>query len=145
MAFSGLVALASSKKGSRKRPNARITATTALKRRFEPRETRHDAKGPDPSALTLHGGFDANLDFPLLDSYWAPLLKSGRCQIASYTDMEPLTQGLLAHLIDFAYLPSANCYFLRHDPLLRGVVSACSPRTGKPVQSSVFVVKKSIR
>ncbi len=96
-----------------------------------------------PSARTLHGGFDANLDFPLLDSYWAPLLKSGRCQIASYTDMEPLTQGLLAHLIDFAYLPSANCYFLRRDPLLRGLVSACSARSGKPVQSSVLIVKAS--
>jgi ABC-type phosphate/phosphonate transport system substrate-binding protein len=100
-------------------------------------------KAPAQSAHTLHGGFDANLDFPMLDSYWAPLLKSGRCQIASFTDMEPLTQGLLAHLIDFAYLPSANCYFLRHDPMLQGIASACSPRTGKPVQSSVFVVKKS--
>jgi phosphonate transport system substrate-binding protein len=100
-------------------------------------------KPPGPSARTLHGGFDANLDFPLLDSYWAPLLKSGRCQIASYTDLEALTEALLAHLLDFSYLPSANCYFPRRDPLLRGVASACSPRTGKPVQSSVFVVKQS--
>jgi phosphonate transport system substrate-binding protein len=100
-------------------------------------------KPPHPSARTLHGAFDGNLDFPLLDSYWAPLLKSGRCQIVSYTDLEALTQALRAHLVDFSYLPSANCYFLRHDPLLAGVASACSPRTGKPAQNSVFVVKRS--
>ena len=100
-------------------------------------------ENPGPSTRTLHGGFDANLDFPLLDSYWAPLLKSGRCQIASFTDLEALTEALLAHLLDFSYLPSANCFFLRRDPLLHGLVSACSSRTGKPAQNSVLVVKQS--
>jgi phosphonate transport system substrate-binding protein len=95
------------------------------------------------SALNLKGAFDANLVIPETDPYWAPPLATLGCAIASISDLGVLTASLLAHRFDFAYLPSANCFFLRDDPAYEGIASALSPRTKKPAQDSVFVVKSS--
>lgn len=91
----------------------------------------------------LKGGFDANLELPLADSYWTSLFKSANCQVTSTLDLDALTGALLKHKFDFSYLPSANFFFLRNDRAWRGLASALSPRTKSPAQSSVFVVKRS--
>lgn len=90
----------------------------------------------------LEAGFDANLDFPLDDFRWASFSKAAHCAITSYADLDILTTALRQRLFDFSYLPSANCFFLRDAPY-RGLVSALTPRTRRPSQSSVFVVAKS--
>ena len=87
------------------------------------------------------GGFDANLELPLADAYWASLFAN--CVITSTSNLDALTAALLDHRYDFSYLPSANCFFLRNDRSWRGLASALSPRTKAPAQSSVFVVKRS--
>ena len=61
----------------------------------------------------LRGGFDANLELPLADAYWASLFAN--CVITSTSILDALTEALLEHRYDFAYLPSANCFFLRND------------------------------
>ncbi len=88
------------------------------------------------------GGFDANLELPLAERYWASLFKTASCEITSTLDLDKLTAALLKHQYDFAYLPSASCFFLRNDRAWRGLVSALSPRTKLPKQSSVLVVKR---
>lgn len=95
------------------------------------------------SAPRLSGGFDANLAFPQTDPYWASYFATLDCAVSSFTDIGVLTASLLAHRFDFAYLPSANCFYLRDDPAYCGLASALSPRTKKPAQNSVFVVKSS--
>jgi len=95
------------------------------------------------SALKLKGAFDANLDFPQLDPYWASYFADDSCTVASFTDLGVLTASLLAHRFDFCYLPSANCFYLRDDTAYQGLASALSPRTKTPAQNSVFVVKSS--
>src|SRR4051812_24645351 len=89
----------------------------------------------------LRGGFDANLELPLADAYWESLFAN--CVVTSTPNLEALTAALLDHRYDFAYLPSANCFFLRNDRSWRGLASALSPSTKSPAQSSVFVVKRS--
>ena len=89
----------------------------------------------------LRGGFDANLELPLADAYWASLFAN--CVVTSTPNLEALTAALLDHRYDFAYLPSANCFFLRNDRSWRELASALSPSTKAPAQSSVFVVKRS--
>lgn len=90
----------------------------------------------------IAGGFDTNLDFDFADAAWAAFARSVRCSVTSSTDLDLLTTALRQQLFDFAYIPSANCFFLREAPL-RGLASALSARTRQPRQSSVFVVAKS--
>jgi phosphonate transport system substrate-binding protein len=94
---------------------------------------------PETGSRKFAGGFDANLDFPFADPAWASFGHSGPCAITSYTDLDVLTTALRQQLFDFAYLPSANCFFLRDAPY-RGLASALTSRTRRPSQSSVFVV-----
>ena len=94
------------------------------------------------SSRRLEAAFDANLDFPLDDAGWAAFSKGTHCAVTSYTDLDILTTALRQQLFEFAYLPSANCYFLRDAPY-HGVVSAVTPITRRPMQSSVFIVAKS--
>jgi len=94
------------------------------------------------SSRRLEAGFDANLDFPLDDTSWAGFSRGAHCAITSYTDLDILTTALRQQLFEFSYLPSANCYFLRDTPY-HGLVSAVTPITRRPAQSSVFVVAKS--
>lgn len=89
------------------------------------------------------GAFDANLELPLAEPYWASLFKAASCEITSTLDLDKLTAALLKHQFDFAYLPAANCFFLRNDRAWRGLASALSPRTKSPAQNSVLVVKRS--
>jgi phosphonate transport system substrate-binding protein len=89
----------------------------------------------------IEAGFDANLDFPLDNASWAAFSTAAHCAITSYTDLDVLTTALRQQLFDFSYLPSANCFFLRDVPY-RGIVSALTPITHRPSQSSVFVVAK---
>ena len=94
------------------------------------------------SSRMLAGGFDTNLDFDFADPAWAAFARSARCSITSSTDLDLLTTAVRQQLFDLAYIPSANCYFVRGAPF-RGLVSALTARSGKPAQSSVFVVAKS--
>lgn len=100
---------------------------------------------PEASVTTasqrIEAGFDANLDFPLDNASWAAFSTATRCAITSYTDLDVLTSALRQRLFDFSYLPSSNCFFLRDVPY-RGIVSALTPITHQPSQSSVFVVAK---
>jgi phosphonate transport system substrate-binding protein len=100
---------------------------------------------PEASATTasqrIEAGFDANLDFPLDNASWAAFSTATHCAITSYTDLDVLTSALRQRLFDFSYLPSSNCFFLRDVPY-RGIVSALTPITHQPSQSSVFVVAK---
>jgi phosphonate transport system substrate-binding protein len=95
------------------------------------------------AAPNLLGGFDENLGFPLADPYWRSYFSTEDCEIDEATNLDTLTAQLLAHKYGFAYLPSANCFFLRSDPFYRGIASARSPRSGMPLQNSVLVVAKS--
>jgi phosphonate transport system substrate-binding protein len=90
----------------------------------------------------LAGAFDGNLDFPFADPAWAAFSRSANCAITSYTDLDVLTTAVSQRLFDFAYLPSASCYFLQSAPY-RGVASALTPITKRASQSSIFVVAKS--
>jgi phosphonate transport system substrate-binding protein len=90
----------------------------------------------------LAGGFDTNLDFDFADPNWAAFARSARCSVTSSTDLDLLTTAVRQQLFDFAYIPSANCYFVQGAPF-RGLVSALTARSRKPAQSSVFVVAKS--
>jgi phosphonate transport system substrate-binding protein len=97
----------------------------------------------DAPSVRVKGGFDANLDFPLTDPYWASFFATGRWEIASTSDLDALTDLLLKQRLDFSYLPSANCFFLRGARAYRGLASALSVRTRVPAQSSVLVVRGS--
>jgi phosphonate transport system substrate-binding protein len=100
-----------------------------------PTSPRDDAGG-------LIGGLDSNLDFPLDDPAWERFARSTNCSIRGYVDLDMLTSKVRQQKIDFSYLPSASCYFLRDTPY-RGIVSAKTPLTHQPSQNSVFVVAKS--
>jgi phosphonate transport system substrate-binding protein len=95
------------------------------------------------TALQLSAGFDTFLNFPETDPYWAPFFAGNGCSLSSFTNLNELTLGLLAGRFAFSYLPSANCFFLRHDPNYQGLVSALTFLQKKPSQNSVFVVKAS--
>jgi hypothetical protein len=83
------------------------------------------------------GGFDANLELPLADPYWASLFQTEHCQVTSTVDLDALTAALLKHQYDFSYLPSANCFFLR-------APGAASParcrRARKPPRRAAFLL-----
>lgn len=96
-----------------------------------------------PAARCLKGEFDANLELPLSEPYWRQFFQTERCEIASLDDLDELTVALLSHQADFAYLPSANFFFLRNDRTWHGLASALSPRTKLPSQNSVLVVKRT--
>ena len=91
----------------------------------------------------LNGGFDANLGFPQTAPYWASHFAALGCAVSSVTDLGVLTASLLAHRFDFSYLPSANCFYLRDDTAYQGLASARSPRTMRPAQNGLFVVRSS--
>ena len=99
-----------------------------------------NAKGARPAPALL-GAFDENLGFPLADPYWRSYFAG--YEVDELTDLDALSARLSAHKYGFAYLPSANYFFLRSDPLYRGIASARSPRSGLPLQNSVMVVAKS--
>lgn len=90
-------------------------------------------------ATKLACGFDANLDFPFDDAGWTAFARQARCSVTSYTDLDALTMAMQQRLFDVSYLPSSSCYFLREAPY-RGLVSAMTPITKRPSQSSVLVV-----
>jgi len=89
------------------------------------------------------GLFDGNLEFPLGDAGWRAFAARERCGVESTDDLDALTMRLIGHEPDLCYLPSASVYFMRGDPVYRGIASACSARTGKPEQSSVLIVARS--
>lgn len=94
-------------------------------------------------AQRLTGGFDANLDFPQTNPYWASFFADGGWDISSTSDLDALTDMLLRERLDFSYLPSANCFFLRGARAYRGLASALSARTRAPAQNSVLVVRSA--
>jgi phosphonate transport system substrate-binding protein len=96
-----------------------------------------------PPSEHLTGRLDANLELPPGDPYWVRFFQVEHCDVTSTGDLDALTAALLGHQADFAYLPSANFFFLRNDRAWRGLASALSPRTKLPSQNSVLVVKRT--
>ena len=91
----------------------------------------------------LTGRLDSNLELSLGDPYWVRFFQAEHCDVTSTNDLDALTAALLGHRADFAYLPSANFFFMRNDRAWHGVASALSPRTKLPSQNSVLVVKRT--
>jgi len=94
-----------------------------------------------PPTKCAMGILDANLELPLDAPYWARYFQAEHCKLSSTTDLDALTGALIKHQAGFAYLPSANVFFLRDDRAWHGIASALSPRTKLPSQNSVLVVK----
>lgn len=81
---------------------------------------------------------DLNLDFPINELPWRDLFNPS----VAYEDMSLMTQHLLSHQFDAAYLPAANHYYLRKDPFFQGMATALTLRDGKTTFKSLLVVKK---
>jgi hypothetical protein len=85
---------------------------------------------------------DVNLGFPIDDPAWGQLFHRHGVQIASYDDMETLTNDLKAHVKTLSYLPAANCYYFRDDPSYEAVASALYAADRTLKLTSVLVVGK---
>lgn len=99
------------------------------------------SSGASQTVTRLAGAFDANLRFPFDASAWEAFVRQSGCETTTYTDLALLTTALRNGSYAFAYLPSANCFYLRNAPYV-GVASAVTAVTRLPRQTSVFVVAR---
>ena len=91
---------------------------------------------------SLRFAHDANLKFPLQEEGWKELFLRFAVESVGYDDMGQLTEALVAHQFTTAFLPAANCYYLRKDPLYQGVGIALIGHKQEAHFKSLLVVKK---
>lgn len=86
---------------------------------------------------------DANLGFPVDDAEWREFFARHGLQVVAYDDMAKLTVDLQAREHAFAYLPTANYFYLRDDAQYQPVANALYARDQTTQFSSVLVVTKA--
>jgi hypothetical protein len=86
---------------------------------------------------------DVNLGFPTDDPEWAAFFRDHGWRTENYDDMGQLTAALTAHVASAAFMPAANYFYLKDDPLYAGLASALAERTGHTTVSSVLIAPRT--
>jgi phosphonate transport system substrate-binding protein len=84
---------------------------------------------------------DTNLRFPLDDPEWAALFEKHGVEPVGYDDMKQLGDDLTAEVLEVAFLPAGNYFYLRDRPY-RPVANALGAPGGSPELASVMIVPK---
>lgn len=95
----------------------------------------------DAQSKPLAGALDANLGLPWHAPDWTGFFAAEAAAVTATTEMAGLTDDLVHHRPDFAYIPAASFFYLRRDPSYRAIASALSG-SGRPDQASVLVVHR---
>ncbi len=86
---------------------------------------------------------DVNLGFPTDDPEWAAFFRDHGWRTVNYDDMGELTATLKAHVPAAAFMPAANYFYLKDDPLYAGLASALAERTGHTTVTSVLIAPRT--
>lgn len=86
---------------------------------------------------------DINLGFPVDHPDWADFFREHGWHTAGTDDMGKLTAILKAHTAAASFLPAANYFYVRNDPVYAGLASGLAMRTGATTVSSVLIVPKA--
>ncbi|HEX8753183.1 MAG TPA: PhnD/SsuA/transferrin family substrate-binding protein [Solirubrobacterales bacterium] len=84
---------------------------------------------------------DTNLRFPLDDPAWVALFEKHGVEPVGYDDMRKLGDDLTAEVLEIAFLPAGNYFYLRERPY-RPVANALGAPDGSAELASVMVVPK---
>jgi phosphonate transport system substrate-binding protein len=95
------------------------------------------------SADDLIFACDVNLGFPTDDPEWAAFFRDRGWRTVNYDDMGELTATLKAHVPAAAFMPAANQFYLKDDPLYAGLASALAERTGHTTVTSVLIAPRT--
>jgi phosphonate transport system substrate-binding protein len=86
---------------------------------------------------------DVNLGFPVEQPDWSDFFSEHGWRTVDYDDMGKLTAVLRSHAAAAAFLPAANYFYVRNDPVYAGLASGLAMKTGETTVSSVLIVPKT--